>query len=133
MTRKGIVDKNDLTPLSGFLERSMVVNLSPCEIDEDDCKTKQFFTIKLLSKRHINSLKSRYCLHNNNLVLFDTIINSIGYDNLLDTEIKFRSPITCATPNFKICKTCFGEYDMPSKYVGILAAQNVFQNKYCSD
>lgn len=127
-TRKGIVDKNNLTPKSGFLERSMVINLSPCEIIEEDCGTQQTFQITLKSNKHIDSLKGRYCIYNNQLLLFDDVIKTQGVQNLINQSINFRSSITCATPNFKICKTCFGNYNLPSKYVGVLAAQNVFQN-----
>jgi len=118
-TRKGIVDKSIVTPRSGYLERSMVMNLSPIEIDLDDCGSDILLPITIINQKHINSLINRWYLNpnTNSLQLFTT-------GNVGETYY-FRSPITCKNPNFKICKKCFGNYNIPSKYVGILAAQYI--------
>ena len=118
--RKGIVDKHEATPRSGYLERSLVLNLSPIEIAEEDCNASHGFQIEIQSKKHSQTLKGRYYSDNGSeWKIFDGGIGRVG--NLYS----FRSPITCATPNFKICQKCFGNYNQASKYVGILAGQYI--------
>jgi len=118
-SRKGIVDKTNATPESGYLERTMVMNLCNIEIVEDDCRSNRLFDITILNDKHNKSLIGRYYLNeeNNRLELFNG--GEIG------STYKFRSPITCQTKDFKICKKCFGEYKVTSKYVGILSSQYV--------
>jgi len=121
-TRKGIVDKDRATPRSGYLERSMVVNLSPIELDMDDCKTIQGLIVNLFSENHVRSLINRYYYDGDRWKLYQpTDIKS----EINKTRI-FRSPMTCANPNFKICKKCFGHYrEIKTPYVGILAGQYI--------
>jgi hypothetical protein len=118
-SRKGIVDKHDATPRSGYLERSLVLNLSPIEIAEEDCNSTHGFMIKIQDIRHSKSLKNRYYSNNTGWVLFDGGAEHVG------NSYSFRSPITCASPNFKICQKCFGRYEQRSKFVGILAGQYI--------
>lgn len=119
-SRKGLVDKEKAVPKSGSLERSMVYNLSPVELNEDDCGTPHGFDIKIKNYKHGLNLLKRYCLINNEWVLFtkDMIEDYIG------ETLKFRSPITCYSPNFKICKKCFGEYKSNSSYIGVITGQS---------
>jgi DNA-directed RNA polymerase beta' subunit len=122
-TRKGIVDKSNITPKSGYLERSLVMNLSPIELDMDDCKSNIGFTILINSIEHAKSLKHRwYYKTDNELELYDPIDlrNEVGKRRI------FRSPITCQNPNFKICKKCFGHYpNIQSPFIGILSGQYI--------
>jgi hypothetical protein len=122
-TRKGICDKQSLTPKSGYLCRSLVMNLSPLEIDEEDCKTQFGFKIKILNKRHARMFINRYFKINFNdpwTLVTDPLLL------IPNQEYIFRSPITCQTSNYKLCKKCFGEYEVTNKrYVGIHTAQVV--------
>lgn len=119
--RKGLVDKSNVTPRSGYLERSLVINLSPVEIGNNDCGTNIGFSIKIINKDHAESLINRYFNENGHWKLFreQHISQSIG------RTLLFRSPITCQEPNFKVCKKCFGEYNIKTPYVGILAGQYI--------
>ena len=119
--RKGLVDKSQATPASGYLERSMVVNLSPVEIGSADCGTNLGLLINIFSKKHAKSLVNRYYKINNddNWTLF----KEEDIDKYVGQSILFRSPITCNEPGFKICRKCFGKYDIKSPYVGVLAGQ----------
>lgn len=119
--RKGLVDKSNITPKSGYLERSMVINLSPVEIGNNDCYSSIGFNIHIMTYKHARSLINRYFNENGHWKLFkEKHINMY-----MDQTLLFRSPITCKEPNFKICRKCFGEYHIKSPYVGVLAGQYI--------
>jgi len=122
-TRKGITDKNEVTPDSGYIERSMVVNLSPIELDMDDCGTHLGFNIEIQSVDHVKSLLHKYWITpDGSTQLYDPP----HYESEVGKIYSFRSPMCCGNPNFKICKTCFGKYDtVKGKYVGIIAGQSI--------
>lgn len=123
-TRKGVVDKQKITPQSGYLERSMVMNLSTVDIDKEDCGTPFYFEIKILSEQHKKLLYNKWFFDetDNSLKLFNE--ETSAKFNIGDT-IKFRSPITCINPDYRICHKCFGNYKLTSPFVGILAGQYV--------
>lgn len=116
-TRKGLNDKQNLTPDSGYLARTMSIACSPVELIEDDCNCHDGFKITIINKKHANSLKNRYVKLHNDWVLFHP------EDHYVGKELEFRSPITCQTKDYKICKKCFGEYDIQSPFVGTIAGQ----------
>lgn len=120
-TRKGVVDKSKVTPSSGYLERKLCVNLSPIELDLNDCGTKNTLQVELLNKRHIQSFMNRtYVDENGNLHKFDHKKAQVG------EVYNFRSPIYCQSPDFHVCKTCFGHYEnISSPYIGIIAGQSL--------
>jgi len=122
-TRKGLTDKSQVTPESGYMERSMVVNLSPIELDKDDCGTKLGFNIEIKNKMHVRSLRNKYYIDpNGDIQLYDPI----NIENEVGKSYMFRSPMCCANEDFKICKVCFGKYDsIRSKYVGVVAGQSI--------
>lgn len=122
-TRKGIVDKSKATPNSGYLERSMVINLSPVEIDMEDCGTSIRFQIKILSVSHVKSLIGRW--HHDYDKSKDVVYNPKNINTEVGKTYYFRSPITCGNPDFKICRKCFGKYHIPTPNVGILAGQYI--------
>jgi len=120
-TRKGIVDKQSVVPKAGYMERSMVMNLSPIEIIEEDCNVKYGFNIVIQNKKHGDSLVHRWFFTadgKQELFTGEMVNDSIG------KTYNFRSSISCQTPNMRICKRCFGQYDnVKSPFVGILAGQ----------
>lgn len=120
--RKGIVDKQESTPASGYLERSMVVNLSPIELDMDDCGTNIGMSINIKTKEHAISLLHRYYLNDNGKW---EVLKKKDIDSIVGTTRMFRSPICCAAPGFKLCKKCFGDYNIKTPYIGILAGQYI--------
>lgn len=120
-TRKGINDKKRSTPDSGYLERSIAMGMSIIEIAEDDCKTNSYLVTKIINSKHNKTLIGKWYKTNENDVewaLFDneTKLNDGQY-------IYLRSPIYCETPDKKICKKCWGEKVLNTKYLGILAGQ----------
>jgi len=96
------------------------VNLSPLEIVEDDCGSEFTFNIEIKNIKHAESLIHRYYLDENNNI---KEIMEADINNLVGKTIRLRSPITCMTENYKLCRTCVGNYNFTSPYIGILAGQ----------
>jgi hypothetical protein len=119
-TRKGISDKSRATPASGYLERSLAMGLSVIEIAEEDCHSPTFLTTKIISKRHIKTLIGKWFKRD---VFKDWEIVTKNNDLEVGDIIYLRSPIFCTTPNLKICRKCWGEKVLKTKYLGILAGQ----------
>lgn len=123
-TRKGLVDKDQNVPDSGYMQRSMVLNLSSLEISEDDCNTNHGFEITIANKTHNKSLINRYFIGNNEeLILYDETYAQ--NDENIGKTFKFRSPITCNTKDFKVCKKCTGQSTFSSPYLGVMTGQYV--------
>lgn len=123
-TRKGIVDKADNVPDAGYMQRSMVINLSSLEIVEEDCGTNVGFKITILNSMHNQSLLNRYFINEfGSLVLYD---KSYAYDDSnIGKMFLFRSPITCQTADFKVCRKCVGQQKFKSPYIGLMAGQYI--------
>ena len=119
--RKGLVDKSRATPDSGYLERSLVLNLSPIEIGSNDCGTNIGFSIVIENEKHAKSLINRYYSDGKTWKLFTR--NDVK--RFIGQTLSFRSPITCQESDFKICRKCFGEYHVKTPYVGILSGQYI--------
>jgi hypothetical protein len=118
-----IVDKQSVVPKSGYLERSMVMNLSPMEIVEDDCGVKYGFNIRIQDDKHAKSLVNRWVfkIDGKQELFTDEMAND---SNNIGKVLNFRSSISCQTPNMRVCQRCFGDYkNIKSPYVGILAGQ----------
>jgi hypothetical protein len=125
-SRKGIVDKQSVVPKSGYLERSMVMNLSPMEIAEEDCGVRYGFNIIIQDKRHATSMLNRYYFDSNTNKEHIFTELEVNDPNNIGKTFNFRSPISCITPNMRICQKCFGNYkNIKSPYVGILAGQYI--------
>ncbi|MEM4385334.1 MAG: hypothetical protein QXD03_02165 [Candidatus Anstonellales archaeon] len=122
-SRKGFIDRKDRTPESGYLERTMTLNLSPIELIESDCSEEgdiRYFKIRILSDSHLKSLYGRWYRNGNS----ESIIDERSNINIGD-QIEIRSPIYCKAKDFKVCRKCFGNYYVPSERIGILAAKYI--------
>ncbi len=120
--RKGLVDKSNETPNSGYLERTMTMALGIIEIIEEDCNTDNCLEIIIFSEKHAKSLIGKYYKIPNEIMDWE-VLDLKAAKSLINNKIYIRSPMTCQTPNFKICQKCFGEKDLPTKYVGVSAGQ----------
>lgn len=109
-TRKGLIDKSDFTPVSGYLERTMIMNASIVDIDKncDDCKTDRYLEIKVFDEKHAKSLIGRYYFDDEKGALVK--ITKDNYLSLVNKQIKLRSPMYCKCKDYKICKTCAGDF-----------------------
>ncbi len=123
-TKKGIFDKAKVTPDSGYLERTVAMALAIMEITEDDCGTERGIKIKLISKDHASTLIGKYfkCAEEN-LNEWTLIKNHKQIMKYYNKELELRTPMLCATPDLRICKKCFGEKEIRTRYAGISAGQ----------
>lgn len=122
-TRKSIKDKANITPMSGYMERTLVMALSPIQITMEDCGTETYLEIIVSSLKHAETLVGKYYRYSETedwKILTNEDVNSI-----IEAKIQIRSAITCIAPNFKLCKKCFGIREFPTKYIGITAGQNL--------
>jgi len=123
--RKGVVDKSKSTPESGYMQRTLSMALSPLEIIENDCGTDLHIDTIVFSKTHAKTLTGKYYrdIYSNDrnwkILDFNTA------KTYINKKISIRSPITCQTQNFQICKKCFGARSLRTNYVGIMAGQLV--------
>ncbi|MFW6242605.1 MAG: hypothetical protein ACOC2W_00440 [bacterium] len=121
-TRKGIADNARSTPDSGSLERSLVMILSCLEIAEEDCCSQNGLEIVVMSEKHAEILSQKWYKDPQK----DMEWELLDYDTAkkyINNSIIIRSPMTCQTPNFKLCLKCFGERKFPTKYIGVTAGQ----------
>lgn len=124
-TRKGLIDKEKNVPDAGYMQRSMVINLSSLEVIEEDCGTTYGFKIKILNKTHNYSLMNRYFIDkiDGSVKLYD---ETYALDDInIGKTIIFRSPITCRTADFKICRKCTGIQKFNSPYLGVMTGQYI--------
>lgn len=121
-TRKAIADNAKSTPDSGFLERSLVMVLSPLELYEEDCGSNSGLTIQVMSEGHAQILSGKYYKDPDKLMPW-SVLDFNTAKQFINRNLIIRSPMTCQTENFKLCKKCFGERYFPTKYVGITAGQ----------
>jgi hypothetical protein len=106
------------------LERTMTMALGIVEIVEEDCGTDHCIEFIVFSKKHAESLVGKYYkdpLQNLNWQVLDLETAN----SLINKKIYIRSPMTCQTPNFRVCQKCFGAREFPTKYVGVCAGQIV--------
>lgn len=105
------------------MERSLAMAMGPIEIAEDDCGTKDGIEITVQSENHFKSIVGKYFKFKQEedwqLVVLDL------KDKLINQKIILRSPMKCHTKDFRICRKCFGEKYIRTKYVGIVAAQDL--------
>lgn len=118
-----LIDKDKSVPESGYLERTLVMAMSPIEISEDDCCDSKGLQIKVIDKTHLKMLIGKYYSESNdeNDKKWKPFLGN--ETNLINTYVYIRSPMTCKTKDFKICKKCFGEKKVRTPYVGVVAGQ----------
>lgn len=95
--------------------------LSVMEISEDDCGCDSGLPITILNKDHLSILANKY--YKEGVGDPEWKLLSGNESSLIGQNIIIRSPMTCKTKNFKICKKCFGEKKTRTKYVGVTAGQ----------
>ena len=93
------------------------------EIFEDDCGCHRGLEIQVLSKNHLNSLIGKYWAEVDIDNVSEWKLITKNDLDLIGKKIQIRSPMTCQTQNFKICKKCFGEKKIRTKYIGATAGQ----------
>lgn len=95
------MNTNDLT------RKLLLLTLDSGFSHEDDCGTTHFIQMKVDSEFKLKSINGRYFLNP-----VDNYLERIDYDlhqDLIGKVIKLRSPISCASANGAVCKTCYGD------------------------
>jgi len=101
--------------------------LSMIEFDMDDCKTDNHLEFIVMSNNHAQTLVGKYYRDPNSTDREWKVLDMKTAIGFINKKIEVRSPMTCSNPNFKICKKCFGEKNLKTNYVGIVAAQCVVE------
>ena len=115
--RKGIIDRSQMTAVSGYLTRQMVYCTASVKASErvKDCGTKRYFELNTKDEKVAKSFLGRYTSNGQ-------LIESV--DDILGKSVKIRTPLYCTSP--EICHKCLGT-DVVNKIkannIGILAAQ----------
>lgn len=115
--RKGIIDRSQMTAVSGYLTRQMVYCAASVKASKRirDCGTKKYFELYTNDEKVAKSFIGRYTSNGQ-------LIESV--DEILGKSVKIRTPLYCTSP--EICHKCLGE-DVVTKVkannIGILAAQ----------
>jgi len=83
-----------------------------------------------MSNKHAQTLVGKYYRDPNSTDREWKVLDLKTAISFINKKIEVRSPITCQNPNFKICRKCFGEKNINTKYVGIVAGQTVVERRY---
>jgi hypothetical protein len=100
----------------------MTMALGIIEIVEEDCETDNYIELIIFSEKHAKSLVGKYYKLPDQIMDWE-VLDLKAAKSLINNKIYIRSPMTCQTPNFRVCQKCFGKRDMPTKYVGVSAGQ----------
>lgn len=114
--RKGIVDRSQMTAVSGYLARQLAYATASVKMSArtKDCGTKNYFELKV-TKDIAKGLSTRY-LSNGTMI--------INPEEYIDKTIQIRSPMYCTSP--EICHKCLGDdavNKIRSTNIGMVAAQ----------
>lgn len=114
--RKGIVDRSQMTAVSGYLARQLAYATASVKMSArtKDCGTKNYFELKV-TKDIAKGLNTRY-LSNGTMI--------INPEEYIDKTIQIRSPMYCTSP--EICHKCLGDdavTKIRSTNIGMVAAQ----------
>ncbi len=124
-TRKSIRDKSKWTPDSGYLERTLVMALSVLEISEQDCGGSNFLEFIVFSDKHAETLVGKFYKDPQEPWTDWSILDFKTAREFINKKIYVRSPMTCTTPNNKMCRMCFGQRQFSTKYLGIVCGQTI--------
>jgi hypothetical protein len=110
-TRKALVTNFNNVRQSGYLTRKLSLSCIDRYHDNniDDCGTKHFVNVNVLSSKHLSRIKNRHyhLLDEDGEPILDKLYTVDETDrSLIGKTIAVRSPITCASE--KVCKTCYG-------------------------
>ena len=109
--RLALDQRQTAIPKGGELQRKFYYNLGFLYLtDEEDCGTEVGFEFEVENKQHLKSLYGRYFMTGEEINIDD--------QSLIGKTITIRSPMTCKTKHYGICKKCFGHKQPQSKALG---------------
>lgn len=127
---------------SGYLNRQITLLTSDLSLSEnDDCGSVHYVHMNVNSQEKLDRINDRYYYDEESDQL--KLIDSKRDTHLIGKYLPLRSPMTCAEPNGKICKTCYGErlyHTNKNLSVGIIATlqltepmtQKLLSTKHCA-
>lgn len=109
--RLALDQRQTAIPKGGELQRKFYYNLGFLYLtDEEDCGTTVGFEFEVENKQHLKSLYGRYFMTGEEININDV--------SLIGKTISIRSPMTCKSEHYGICKKCFGHKQPQSKALG---------------
>ena len=124
--RKGLIDKHEEVPKSGYLSRTMAMNSSFISVSNEieDCNSDRYLNVKIFSELHAKTLIGRYYYDDktSSLVKIDEEKALELYKKCQSDSnyyVKVRSPIYCKCDSFQVCKKCAGDFEF--KMLGLLS------------
>jgi hypothetical protein len=97
------------------------MGLSILEIAEEDCGTETCLEVTIINEKHKQTLIDKW--YKNKKSDPDWMLITKSTKLKVKQQIFVRSPMFCQTKNMKICQKCFGQKQLVTKFVGILAGQ----------
>ena len=94
------------------------------EIVEEDCETNDCIDFIVSSEKFAQSIVGKYYKDPNEIMSW-TVLDLPTSKSFINKRILLRSPMTCQTADFKICRKCFGGREFPTENVGVCAGQIV--------
>lgn len=121
--RLALAQRQDSIPKGGELQRKFFFTIGLLKLNKDmeDCKSDKYLEIFITSDL-LKTLNHRYYLDEESNQL--KIIN-IEDKSLINKTLKLRSPVTCKCPEYKICKTCFGEKRPETANLGAIVGSSI--------
>ena len=99
--------------------------LSILEIAEDDCGGSNYLEFIVFSEKHAETLVGKQYKDPHEPYNDWQVLDFFTAKDFINKKIYIRSPMTCTTENFKMCRKCFGERQFPTKYLGIVCGQTI--------
>ena len=113
---------------SGYMTRKLSLLTMDTILDKacNDCGSKYFVSVNISSESLLKRYYDRWFLDEESeqlKLLNEKYVEEKGLDYFIGKTMFFRSPMTCACPDGKTCKTCYGElYHVNKNYhIGLIA------------
>ncbi len=138
-SRKALIINHINVKKSGYLTRKLLLLMVDSGFShEEDCGTTHTIQVKVKSKFVLKNLHGRWYVDKDTNELVEIYKDDV---HLIGKIVHLRSPISCASENGRVCKTCYGDtlYQVnKDKHPGILATllltnpftQNLLSSKH---
>jgi len=104
--RLALAQRQEAIPKGGEMQRKLFFSIGITKLDKemDDCGNDKYYNIFIKNKAHLKLMNHRWYLGESN----EEVQVDINDISLVGQTLKFRSPVTCKCPDYKVCKKCFG-------------------------
>jgi hypothetical protein len=129
--RLALAQRQEAIPKGGELQRKFFFTVGILKLDPEteDCGTTKYYEIPIMNSSQLKLLNHRWYF--NEETQQEELID-IKDMSLVGKTIKFRSPVTCRHPDYKLCKKCMGA-KLPSSInlgslVGAALSEGIIQS-----